>query len=93
MARVYCSKLRRTSENSDEAKVAVVVAITKGGKGARDVRKMIETCVKEGRKWLAGEEGSVDDFHEPDEDGPMQGLGFCTWSSLGESEFIVTPVT
>ncbi|KAJ9109313.1 hypothetical protein QFC21_000642 [Naganishia friedmannii] len=63
----------------------------------REVHRVVARAVREGRAWLCGvQEGrkigqeELKPFVGLEDTSPLQGLGFCTWSSIGEG---VKPTT
>lgn len=76
------------SEPAAGGKACVVVV---RADSEREVHRVVARAVEEARVWLRGvEEGhkvereELRPFKGLEETSPLQGLGFCTWSSIGE---------
>ena len=76
-------QLRRAKGNSD-AKAAVVIGTASD---ASQLNCLIGDVVRTARGWLLDVPAKeVVDFKPFPSGGPLDSVGFCTWSSLGEGE-------
>ncbi len=89
------ARIRRIRKGGDgnTAPVGIFAVLCSGPAAQRQCHNVVGRAVKEARKWRASLDGKPDleDFKDLEDlgiDSPMSGLGFCTWSSVGESESV-----
>lgn len=76
---------RITSDDRQPARAGCVIGTSTS---AKDLHTLVEACVLQARALASGiDVGHLQHFSEGEpKQGPFGGIGFCTWSSLGEGE-------
>ncbi|KAJ9125662.1 hypothetical protein QFC22_000624 [Naganishia vaughanmartiniae] len=90
---VRLRKIVSLPAGGETGKACVVIV---RGDSERGVHRVVERAVREARLWLRRVEGAQKEDLKPfvglEETSPLQGLGFCTWSSIGEGPFFSLPI-
>ena len=79
-------RARKISNSASEEALRTCVVVVRSDAGTRDVHNVVAKAVEVARGWLYRIEGAghPEPFIGMDVKSPLEGVGFCTWSSIGE---------
>lgn len=81
-------RARKISESVSAEKLRACVVVVRSDAGTRDTHNVVAMAVRMARDWLYKLEGAgePEPFVGLDRKSPLEGVGFCTWSSIGEGK-------
>ena len=87
-------RARKVSSSAAEDALRTCVVVVRSDAGSRDVHNVVAKAVEVARDWLYRVQGSgaPEPWVELEVKSPLEGVGFCTWSSIGEGTSCCTRI-
>jgi hypothetical protein len=81
-------RARKISDSISAEKLRAAVVVVRSDAGTRDTHNVVAMAVRMARDWLYKLEGAGEPeaFVGLKKKSPLEGVGFCTWSSIGEGK-------